>query len=103
MYYDLFVAQCYINTVYSARVLINIGYSVYDIISKKIVRKFKLFSVSMKSRYVKRINKSDELISNIMYLKNFNINKYHERNLFLYLINNIFNYDLILEKLFINR
>ena len=57
----------------------------------------------MKPRYVKRINESNKLISDIMYLKNLNINRYHERNLFLYVINNTFNYDLILKKLFINR
>jgi len=56
----------------------------------------------MKPYYVKSINENDELISDIMYLKNLNINEYHERNLFLYVINNIFDYDLILRKLFIN-
>ena len=102
MYSDLFTAQCYINIVYFARVLINTKYSVYEVINKKTVRKFKLPSVSMKPYYVKRINKNDKLISDIMYLKNLNINKYHERNSFLYVINNIFNYDLILGKLFID-
>ena len=48
----------------------------------------------MKSRYVKKINRNDELISDIMYLKNLNINRYYERYSFLYDINNIFNYDL---------
>ena len=89
MYSDLFTAQCYINTVYFARVLINTEYSVYEVISKKIVRKFKLSSISIKSYYVKNINKNNELISDIIYLKNLNINKYHERNSFLYVINNI--------------
>ena len=56
----------------------------------------------MKSRYVKKINENDELISDIIYLKNLNINGYHERNSFLYVINNIFDYDLILRKSFIN-
>ena len=102
MYSDLFTAQCYINTVHFARALINIGCSVYEVISKKTVRKFKLSSVSMKSRYVKSINENDELISDVMYLKNLNINEYHERNSFLYVINNTFDYDLILEKSFIN-
>jgi len=83
MYSDLFTAQCYINTVHSARVLINTECSVYKVISKKTVRKFKLSSVSMKPRYVKDINGNDELISDVMYLKNLNINEYHERNSFI--------------------
>ena len=102
MYSDLFTAQCYINIIHSARVLINTEYSVYEVISKKTVRKFKLPSVSMKPHYVKNINENDELISDVMYLKNLDMNKHHERNSFLYVINNTFNYDLILRKPFIN-